>query len=693
MSRVVVIDEAGLTPGARIAKAVRRSAPSLLAGPNDAPATSPGVMIVPDLGAFAVGSPTATDPSLVETLIDLLGDHGHTEVVVGAAADESSRWAGNRDVYALVDLLGYSFVTPAGRDYDVVDLSTDLVDAPFAEGGVLAGVGLNGQWVNAGVRVVFAKNATHDSHGFGLGLHTALQVVSPGSMRQSAAGDVIVELLRATPVDLTLIDAIESSHGSAGRRAPKPIRTETIIASDDIWAADTVGALKMGLDPAVSPLFARAPERHDVDIEGTLQVYEGFVAPHPLILDSMAQLAGSPWASQLLRPWLQVLEPDVFPLESPLDVTMNQRLAGAFADPDNDPLAFGALVGFGYLVGAAQRGLDAYRVLYAKDEIARRTVPLGFDPEAFAPETYRAITAELSHLECLLEGSEERRPHLRWRYLDEAVLFDYRRTLPVAFEEFVRMVDVARAISFMNDYLGGVVVELEHDEHGRSTRQAERNLYLPQPNYLVLSGGDAIDVGKLEIVEYGESRHRLYWKTVKSQNGSAIYDDGIVTFDRTETGTAVTIFGRQLFTLPPVWAAVDLGLAPELKDQLVTDAYQTFFDRTVANLEALTEGRDIHIGRSPNHPDGPRPSVALEDLAERALEHLHAFTESIRQPSSVDDTSFEVDELGFTHVRSSSSEKRDDGNERVVADVAAFWLELVDAGIRDLVTSREVWRR
>ena len=273
------------------------------------------------------------------------------------------------------------------------------------------------------------------------------------------------------------------------------------------------------------------------------------------------------------------------------------------------------------------------------------------------------------------------------------MLFDYRRTLPVAFEEFVRMVDVARAISFMNDYLGGVVVELEHDEHGRSTRQAERNLYLPQPNYLVLSGGDAIDVGKLEIVEYGESRHRLYWKTVKSQNESAIYDDGIVTFDRTETGTAVTIFGRQLFTLPPVWAAVDLGLAPELKDQLVTDAYQTFFDRTVANLEALTEGRDIHIGRSPNHPDGPRPSVALEDLAERALEHLHAFTESIRQPSSVDDTSFEVDELGFTHVRSSSSEKRDDGNERVVADVAAFWLELVDAGIRDLVTSREVWRR
>ena len=74
-------------------------------------------------------------------------------------------------------------------------------------------------------------------------------------------------------------------------------------------------------------------------------------------------------------------------------------------------------------------------------------------------------------------------------------------------------------------------------------RQAERNIYLPQPNYLVLYQGKPIDVSKLEVVEYAADRHRLYWKTVLSENGSATYDDGIATFERTSDGTRVTITG------------------------------------------------------------------------------------------------------------------------------------------------------
>ena len=68
---------------------------------------------------------------------------------------------------------------------------------------------------------------------------------------------------------------------------------------------------------------------------------------------------------------------------------------------------------------------------------------------------------------------------------------------------------------------------------GRPVRQAERNIYLPQPNYLVLYQGKPIDVSKLEVVEYAADRHRLYWKTIGSENGSATYDDGIATFERT----------------------------------------------------------------------------------------------------------------------------------------------------------------
>ena len=145
---------------------------------------------------------------------------------------------------------------------------------------------------------------------------------------------------------------------------------------------------------------------------------------------------------------------------------------------------------------------------------------------------------------------------LGWRYLDEAVVFRYTRALPIDFALFVRHVDIARTIQFMNDYLGGVVVALAHDTSGRPVRQAERNIYLPQPNYLVLYQGKPIDVSKLEVVEYAADRHRLYWKTVLSENGSATYDDGIATFERTSDGHAGHHHGKAAVHLADVLAGV-----------------------------------------------------------------------------------------------------------------------------------------
>lgn len=690
--RVVVIDAPGLAPEVRLSAALER----LLGVGGSATGDASPAIVVPELGAFAEGSPVATDPRLVEVLVDLLHARGYSEVVVGIGPDGSTSWAANRDPYALVELLGYRFITSNGLGYDVVDLADDLVAAPFDRADSLRGVRLNATWVNAGLRVVFASSTTDDVCGYHLGLGTCLRVLPRQEMvrRSVAPGESVSELLRATPVHLTVIDAIVSSQGSAGRRAPKPVRTDTIVAANDIWAADTVGALKMGLDPAVSPLFARAPDRTGVHVDGSVGVYPGFVSPHPLMLDAMTRLDASPWVSRLLRPWLQVLDAERFPLETLIDASMNERLANRFADPDADPLAFAALVIAGYSVGAAQRALDSYRIMYAKDSIGRQDVALGFDPDAYPVDAYWAIVSELTGLEGLLDGAEERGPGLRWRYLDRAVLFDYTRTVPVDFDEFVTAVDVAKAISFMNDYLGGIVLELAHDDMARPIRQAERNLYLPQPNYLALSGGQPIDVGKLEIAEYAGDRHRLYWKTIESQNGSATYDDGILTFDRTAGGTKVTIFGRQLFTLPPLWNTMDLALAPELKAHLVTDAYQTFFDRTLANFEALTEGRDIRIGSTPAGRAERRPSAELEDLGERMLERIQALTEQLQRPAAAaaEHTLIEVDDLGFSHFQARSNGAGRDGG-RVVSTTANFWVDLIDAGLRDLATARDAWTR
>ena len=163
----------------------------------------------------------------------------------------------------------------------------------------------------------------------------------------------------------------------------------------------------------------------------------------------------------------------------------------------------------------------------------------------------------------------------------------------------------------MNDYIGGASVPVARDTRGRVSHQAERNLFLPQPNYMAFYGGKLIDVTKLEWNRYDDRQRSIYWKTVKSDNGSARFDDGIITFAEEGGGaTRVTVVGRQQFTLPLVWQLADWDLMPTVKDLLVTQAYTSFFTRTMANIEAQYEGRDIRIGRAWNDGnDGPEAAV------------------------------------------------------------------------------------
>ena len=180
-----------------------------------------------------------------------------------------------------------------------------------------------------------------------------------------------------------------------------------------------------------------------------------------------------------------------------------------------------------------------------------------------------------------------------------------------------------------------------------ATRQAERNLYLPQPNYLAAWGGRPIDVCKIELVEKRADQHRLTWRTVHSPNDSAAYDDGSLTFTRTGGGVLVRVFGRQQFALPPAWAGVDLDLWPQLRDPALEEAYRRFFTSTFDNLEACFEGRDFRIGRPPPDPDEPLLTAAVTLLLDAAKEWVGERTAASR---SADDDVV-VDDAGFTHVR------------------------------------------
>jgi len=646
------------------------------------------IAIKPELAGFAAGSPTFTDPALVEALIDLLHDHGYANVVVVGAADSSALWAENRDLYALTDLLGYRFITSNGRPYDILDLADEVQIGCFSSDSVLHGSALSRAWFDADIRIVFSKNRTDEENGYALCLDTLIDVLPLTDKtlhyrRRRHPGDVAAALLDAAPVNFCLIDAVISGHGTGGGRAPTALETGTIIAASDIVLADQVGAMKMQLDPQVSPVFARvirthpSPQRYAVT--GSLAPYAGWINV-PVAVQQATQLRShSEVLDRLVTPWLQQLDPAMFPLKQPLDARVNTFIVRLLADSSNALVCEWALVALSTLIGSFGLIATSYRTLLDKDLLVQRAVPLHIDPQCMTDDAFRALLDELRELEPIAAGAPAASDELRWQYAGEAVVFQYTRRLPIDYACFVQRVDVARTIQYMNDYLGGVLVPLTFDEAGRPVRQAERNIYLPQPNYLALYDGKPIDVTKVEVVEYGDDSCRLSWKTIASENGSATYDDGIASFERVADGTRISIIGKQQFTLPLFWQVFDLNHIPALKSQLMTHAYQTFFDRTITNLEALVEGRDIRLGRPVDEPS-PQPMELLGPLLQKVGELAMPLLQQLmrkREPA-MPYGQRQTDEDGFVHVVPATADAAGDTGDR------AMWLNEFDAFLRTL---------
>lgn len=585
-------------------------------------------IIVPAMDGFAAGSPAIAEPALIEHLIDRLFEYGAKSVVVGATEGSDALWAENRDVFMRADLLGYRYVTPGGRDYDIVDLSDDAEDSPFAADRALAGIPLSSTWQEAAFRVVVAGNRTDTSDGYALTLQTLLSVL-PGRdkdslyLRQRDPGAVMEALLAATPVDAAVIDAVVSSHGPGGGARPLPIATSTVIAANDPLVADRAGALKMGLDPQVSRLWHAPPVGDELRTSGSMQIYDGWINVTPTARDAARRRQKDPALDRSVGPLLQQVDTSLFPLRNEANARVNEWLDRflSMEDTASGRQLFALLE---LVLAQIAEARAAWHVMFAKDAIVRRPAALNVRPQDIDEVEWAKVAPAIASQRALLSGSTADAEGLRWRLVDGAVLFDCVRRYPVPLEAFAAAVPINRTIQFMNDYIGGEALTVASDEAGRVTRQLERNLYLPQPNFTVLLGGDVIDVTKIETVHYEGERQAMAWQTLFSANDSALADDGLVEFAGVGGDTVVTIFARQHFRQPPLVEAFDLTLLPDLYAWLVTDAYRRFASRTFANLEAVLEGRDVRIGTPAAQVgfDEPLPVDGLVALAERLRDEL-----------------------------------------------------------------------
>lgn len=520
--------------------------------------------------------------------------------------------------------------------------------ADLPEGALLRGVPLPAAWSEDAVRVVLSRAATDPVQGF-LGACAALAGLLPADCALPTAA-AVADLLRHLPPHLSVVDATAGSDGCFGSVRRGERSTATVVAGTSPQAVDEVLAGLMAVDQAVSPIVAAALQEVPLpvprQISGDLRPWPGW-RPVPRELTNACQRAEQvvPGLARVLR---DVAADDPGTGEDTVLTAARRWCGSAVSRADDDPVALSGLVmlieGLAFWANAGR----AWATVAAKDRLPRREVSLGLDLSRYRAQDYDAVADYMAPLMQLAEQAPVRPGGLRWRRYGNGVLFVMEREVAAPYDAWVARVDLSRAIRLMNDYIGGAAVVVARDDQGRVLRQAERNLYLPQPNYLAFSGGDVIDVCKLEALRYADGESTIAWQTVRSPNGSAVHDDGAVTFRDVGSGrTLVRVYGLQEFTLPPFWETVDLRRYPAVHDALTDDAYRRFFRATLDNFEACYEGRPVSTGR-PVQRDPEPPTARLSRTLKLAADALGGDEAPalLRRGRPQRD----VDEDGFHHV-------------------------------------------
>lgn len=237
--------------------------------------------------------------------------------------------------------------------------------------------------------------------------------------------------------------------------------------------------------------------------------------------------------------------------------------------------------------------------MLAKRTVPRQEPPFAVDLDRYHPADFEKIIPSLKEIERQLLQVPADRRGMRWIHRPDRVLFHGERTFPIPYEDFVARVDIGHVGQLYRDSLGVTTEVVTRDELGRTIHQGVRVVALPQPNYTALLGKEELDVYKLEKIDYSEDEQRVWMLTVHSPNGSAVCDDGYMSFARTAdgAGTVVAFLACQNFPLPPLMAMARMDRWPWLRTVVTEDAYRRFCTVMMKNVEDCYRGVDFHVGR------------------------------------------------------------------------------------------------
>jgi uncharacterized protein (DUF362 family) len=563
------------------------------------------ILIKPNLAMFFKDVATITDPLLVEYLVDQLHDRGYSNVLLGEAQNVFGRWLENREIKEIAEAAGYRFLTPKGRKYNFIDLAEVEDEIRTTAEYSISEIPISKSWVDADFRINFAKNKTHEQYSYTLCLKNLLGALPLWDKHLNYHSrlkvfDVCLELNQRYPVHFNIIDAYVSNHGNAGAQVANPIKTQTIIAGVDTILVDWVGAIKMGLDPYLSPLNKKAldliglPDQYQVI--GNLDAYKGWRNVHPLIADSLLRLDEAEAVRRIFWPGSFTNDRRLFRWKKKRYEWVNRLMSPFWGRTDKNPLFRWFFILFNYslvLVYFINRVLKA--VIFKK-RLMIKELPINLPEDKFRDEDYEKLPETMRPFEELVQALP-RNSRSCHTFVDDAILYCLERDVDCAFDEFVAKFDICRAITTMKDYVGGRTVQKKFD-NGRCIHQLERTVFLPQPNLFALLNGPDVDVTKIEKIEYGKRFQKLIWKTVLSDNHTGVYDNGTVTFEQHNCRTRIRVMAYQKFLYPWALRWVRMDLWPALRRFIVLRIYRGFFEKTIDNYCAVAEGKYKPIGRT-----------------------------------------------------------------------------------------------
>ena len=240
--------------------------------------------------------------------------------------------------------------------------------------------------------------------------------------------------------------------------------------------------------------------------------------------------------------------------------------------------------------------IRVWRTLFNQRQLRRNELPINVALNRWNEQDYERLPAFIRPMEEIIQSIPIKNGSCH-TFVDGGALYYLERDVDFPFEEFTSKVDIRNAVTYMKDYIGGRTVQVKSDAKGRCIHQLERTVFLPQPNGFVLINGRDTDVTKIELIEYGKGFHKIIWKTVLSDNISAVYDNGTVIFEELNGRTRIKVMVHQKFIYPSLFRLIPLNYFPGLRQRLTARAYRKYFDKTIVNYCSVAKGEYEAIGR------------------------------------------------------------------------------------------------